>query len=175
MSDHAAVLWLTGLSGAGKTTLARALEPALRLRCRGVEILDGDLVRAHLSRDLGFSRQDRDTHVLRVAYVAQLLARNGVTVIVAAISPYRATREQARAMFERFVEVHVATPLEECIRRDVKGLYARAMAGELSHFTGISDPYEAPRAPELVLDTSALSVDDCVARTVENLEKLGYL
>jgi len=170
-----AVVWLTGLSGAGKSTLAESLVPRLRALGKKVELLDGDVVRTHLSKGLGFSREDRDTHVGRVAFVAHLLARNGVVVVVAAISPVRETRERARTLIGDFVEVHVATPLEECIKRDVKGLYKRAMAGEIPQFTGISDPYEAPLAPELVLDTSGLSLDASVARIVARLGELGYL
>jgi adenylyl-sulfate kinase len=169
------VVWLTGLSGAGKSTVAQHLAPRLRALGKRVELLDGDVVRTHLSKGLGFSREDRDTHVGRVAFVAHLLARNGVTVLVAAISPVRETRDRARSLIGDFLEVHVSTPLEECIKRDVKGLYKRAMAGEIPQFTGISDPYEAPIAPDLVVDTSALSLEGAVGRIVEKLGELGYL
>ncbi|MDP9035580.1 MAG: adenylyl-sulfate kinase [Myxococcota bacterium] len=169
------VLWLTGLSGAGKSTLATALAPRLRILGKKVELLDGDVVRTHLSSGLGFSREDRNTNVARIAFVAHLLARNGVTVIVAAISPFRAGRDSAREMIGDFVEIHVAPPLEECIRRDVKGLYARAIAGKVQNFTGISDPYEEPLSPELRIDTSALSIEDGVTRIVSKLRQLGYL
>jgi adenylyl-sulfate kinase len=170
-----AVLWFTGLSGSGKSTLADAVAPRLRATGKRVEILDGDEVRTHLSRGLGFSREDREVNVARIAFVAHLLARNGVFVITAAISPYRATRDDARRLIGDFVEIHVATPIEECIRRDVKGLYRRALAGELERFTGISDPYEAPVSPELRLDTSTLDVDAGVARILSRLRELGYL
>jgi adenylyl-sulfate kinase len=137
----AAVLWFTGLSCSGKTTLAEVVAAKIRARGEKAEVLDGDAVRATLSTELGFSRADRDTHVLRLAYVAHLLSRNGVFVAVAAISPYRHARAEARAMVGAFVEIHMMTPLEECIKRDVRGLYARAIRGEIAHFTGISDPY----------------------------------
>ncbi len=149
--------------------------PRLRALGKRVEFLDGDAVRTHLSRGLGFSREDRDTNIARIAYVAHLLARNGVIVLVAAISPFRETRERARALIGDFVEIHVAPPLEECIRRDVKGLYAKAIAGEIQQFTGISDPYEAPVDPELKIDTSKGSVDDAVAKILAKLRDLGYL
>jgi len=174
-SDTGVVLWFTGLSGAGKSTLAEALEPKLRAYGRKTELLDGDIVRTHLSKGLGFSREDRDTNIARIALVAHLLARNGVTVLVAAISPFREARERARALIGDFVEIHVAAPLEECIARDVKGLYRQAMAGEIPYFTGISDPYEEPPSPEIRLDTATLTVDQGVARIVTKLCELGYL
>src|SRR5580704_9865246 len=152
------VLWLTGLSGAGKSTIVRALAPQLEELGKRVEILDGDVVRAHLSGDLGFSRKDRDTNIARIAFVAHLLARNGVIVLVAAISPFRDARDKARRQIGDFVEVHVAPPLDECIKRDVKGLYKKALAGEIQQFTGVNDPYEAPLTPELEIDTSKVSV-----------------
>jgi adenylylsulfate kinase len=174
-SNDGVVIWLTGLPGAGKSTLAQALAPRLRANGRRVEILDGDAVRAHLSKGLGFSREDRDTNIARIAFVAHLLARNGVAVLVAAISPFRRARDEARALIGDFVEVHVAPPLEECIRRDVKGLYAKAMAGEIRAFTGIGDPYEEPVSPELRIDTSLVSVARSTARILAKLSELGYL
>jgi adenylyl-sulfate kinase len=167
------VVWLTGLSGAGKSTLADAL--AVRLRAAGekVEVLDGDAVREHLSRGLGFSREDRDTNVRRIAYVAKLLARNGVAVIVAAISPYRAIRDEARAEIERFFEVHVHCSIDELVRRDTKGLYARALAGTLSSFTGVSDPYEEPLAAEVTVRTDRESLDESVSRILAVLDSRG--
>jgi adenylyl-sulfate kinase len=169
------VIWFTGLSGSGKSTLAEAVAPKLRAHGKKVEVLDGDVVRTHLSKGLGFSREDRDINVARIAFVAHLLARNGVVVITAAISPFRETRDKARALIGDFVEVHVAPPLDECIKRDVKGLYKKAVAGEIEQFTGISDPYEDPLAPELRIDTSAVSVDEGVARILAKLRELGYL
>lgn len=175
-SERGFVVWLTGLSGAGKSTIATALAAELQTRGRRrVELLDGDVVREHLSRGLGFSREDRDENVARIAFVAHLLARNGVAVVVSAISPYREARESARRTIGDFVEVHVAPPLEECIRRDVKGLYARAIAGEIPSFTGVSDPYEAPSNPEITVDTSVLDLPSSVACVTSALAALGYL
>ena len=169
------VIWFTGLSGAGKSTLAEAVAPKLKHHGKRVEILDGDVVRTNLSKGLGFSREDRDTNIARIAFVAHLLARNGVVVITAAISPFRETRDSARKLIGDFVEVHVAPPLEECIRRDVKGLYKKAIAGEVKQFTGISDPYEEPLSPELKIDTSVVTVDEGAARILNKLRELGYL
>lgn len=174
--ERGAVLWFTGLSGAGKSTLADAVAPQLRAAGKRVESLDGDVVRTHLSKGLGFGREDRETNVARIAFVAHLLQRNGVFAIVSAISPYRSMRDSARRLIEPdFVEIHVAPPLEECIRRDVKGLYAKAIAGEIKEFTGISDPYEPPESPELVLDTSRLTVEQAAARVLDRLRELGFL
>lgn len=169
------VVWLTGLSGAGKSTITDALVPELRAAGRKVEVLDGDVVRTHLSKGLGFSREDRDLNVARIAFVAHLLARNGVAVIVAAVSPYRAAREDARRLIGDFVEVHVAPPLEECIKRDTKGLYGKALAGEIQQFTGVSDPYEPPTSAELVLDTSKIDVATAVASVKGALAARGYI
>jgi adenylylsulfate kinase len=169
------VLWFTGLSGAGKSTLAEALAPKLREYGRRLEVLDGDVVRTHLSKGLGFSRQDRHINVARIAFVAHLLARNGVVVLVAAISPFRDARDYARALIGDFVEIHVAPPLEECIKRDVKGLYKKAMAGEIPHFTGISDPYEEPLSPELRIDTRTFSVEEGAEQILGRMRELGYL
>lgn len=169
------MVWLTGLSGAGKSTITEALAPELRAAGRKVEVLDGDVVRTHLSKGLGFSREDRDLNVARIAFVAHLLARNGVAVIVAAVSPYRRARRDARLLIGEFVEVHVAPPLEECIRRDTKGLYEKALAGEIGQFTGVSDPYEPPEDAELVLDTSQIDVATAVARVKGVLEARGYI
>ncbi len=169
------MVWLTGLSGAGKSTIADALAPELLAAGKRVEVLDGDVVRTHLSRGLGFSREDRDLNIARIAFVAHLLARNGVVVVVSAISPYRSTREAARATIGDFVEVHVAPPLEECVRRDTKGLYKKALAGEIPQFTGVSDPYEVPDAPEITLDTSTIDVRVAVQRVKAKLVELGYL
>ena len=168
-------LWLTGLSGAGKSTIAEAIAPVLRGRGLRVEVLDGDVVRTNLSKGLGFSKEDRDTNIRRIGFVAELLARNGVAVIVAAISPYRAVREEVRVQIGDFVEVYVRCSLEELTRRDVKGLYAKALRGELPNFTGVSDPYEEPPAPEVTVDSEREAVDESVARILAALEQRGYL
>jgi len=168
-------LWLTGLSGAGKSTLAAAVAAELRRHGIGVEVLDGDEVRQNLSQGLGFSRADRDTNIRRIGYVAKLLARNGVAVITAAISPYRAVRDEVRKEIGDFVEVYVRASLEECVRRDAKGLYRRALAGEIPQFTGVSDPYEEPLAPELVVDTERERVEQSAGRVLQRLIELGHL
>ena len=168
-------LWFTGLSGAGKSTLAAAVSAELRGRGIPVEVLDGDEVRQNLSKGLGFSREDRDTNIRRIGYVAKLLARNGVAVITAAISPYRGIRDAVREEIGAFVEVYVKASLDECIRRDTKGLYARALAGEIPQFTGVSDPYEEPLAAELVIDTECEEIADSASRVVDRLLELGHL
>jgi adenylyl-sulfate kinase len=164
------VLWLTGLSGAGKSTVAAKLGPALAERGHRVELLDGDEVRTNLCQGLGFSRADRDTNIARIGYVANKLAKHGVAVLVAAISPYRQARDQVRASVDSFVEVYVAAPVSTCAERDPKGLYAKALAGQISHFTGVSDPYEPPPDPELILHTDTESVDDSVHQVLTWLE-----
>ena len=174
-SNTGFVLWLTGMSGAGKSTLSERLAADLSARDIPVELLDGDEVREHLSKGLGFSREDRDTNVLRIGFVAKLLASHGVVAIVAAISPYREARAQAREMADRFVEVHVDCPLERLEERDVKGLYARARAGEIERFTGISDPYEAPERPEIRVDSSAQTVDQSLSSIVDWLDRHSLL
>lgn len=173
--DRGFTLWFTGLSGAGKSTLARQVESELRARGHRVELLDGDVVRTHLSKGLGFSREDRDTNILRIGFVCGLLSRNGVIAISAAISPYRDVRDHVRAEIGDFVEVYVDTPLEECIRRDVKGLYRQALDGQILAFTGVSDPYEPPLAPEITVHTTGQSVADSVAHILAWLETRGYV
>ena len=172
------ILWFTGLSGAGKSTLSRALAPDIAAE-RAVEVLDGDEVRTHLSKGLGFSREDRDTNVHRIGFVARLLARNGTAVVTAAISPYADTRAEVRALAEAdgvaFVEVYARASLESLAARDPKGLYRRALAGEIPHFTGVSDPYEPPHAPEVVVDTDAEPPERSAARILAHLRDRGLL
>lgn len=162
---------MTGLPCSGKSTLASALAPRLRELGKNVEVLDGDVVRTHLSKGLGFSREDRDTNIRRIGFVCHLLSRNGVVAIGAAISPYREVRAELRAMIPDFVELYVKAPLQECIRRDVKGMYARALAGELKEFTGISDPYEEPAVPEIVVETGRMGVDESVEHVLAELAR----
>jgi adenylyl-sulfate kinase len=168
-------VWFTGLSGAGKTTLSGRVAEAIRARGKYVEVLDGDVVRTNLSKGLGFSREDRDTNIRRIGFVARLLTRNDVAVVVAAISPYRAVRDAVRGEIGSFVEVFVRCPVEELIRRDVKGLYERALRGEVTQFTGVSDPYEEPLDPEVVVETDRESVEESVGKVVAALERLGHL
>ena len=169
------ILWFTGLSGSGKTTITKALEPELKARGCKVEILDGDVVRTNLSKGLGFSQEDRDTNIRRIGFVAHLLSRNGVAAMTAAISPYRAIRDEIRAMEPNFVEVYITAPLEVCEGRDVKGLYAKARAGEIKGFTGIDDPYEEPVNPEIICYTERESVEESVKKVLSKLEELGYI
>jgi adenylylsulfate kinase len=169
-------VWFTGLSGAGKSTVAEMLYHELQARQMKTEILDGDVVRQNLSKGLGFSKEDRDTNVLRIGFVAELLTRNGVATICCPISPYKETRDQVRAMIGEFVEVYVHATLDELSRnRDPKGLYKKALAGEIKGFTGVDDPYEVPERPELVLDTMVESPAGSLERTLTKLQELGYL
>jgi adenylyl-sulfate kinase len=169
-------VWLTGLSGAGKTTIGHAVAAELERRGLHVELLDGDVVRTHLSKGLGFSHEDRDTNIERIGWVASRLTRHGAAVVVAAISPYDATRKKVRALIEDqgpFVEVWVKASVEECARRDAKGLYAKAYAGEIEHFTGVDDPYEEPDDAEIVADTVSLAPEESIAFVLGELERLG--
>ena len=172
-------LWFTGLSGAGKTTLTEAILPHLRASGARVEVLDGDEVRTNLSKGLGFSKEDRDTNIRRIGYVGRLLSRNGVGVIAAAISPYREIRDEVRRAVEAdgaaFVEVYVKASLEALIARDVKGLYKKAIAGEIKQFTGISDPYEEPLAPEVTIESDRETVEESAAKLIAKLEDLGLI
>ena len=168
-------MWFTGLSGAGKTTISEIVEHELRERERRVEVLDGDIVRTNLSKGLTFSREDRNINVLRIGFVANLLTRNGVGVIVSAISPYKEARDQVRRRIVDFVEVFVDAPLEVCAERDVKGLYKKAFSGEIEQFTGVSDPYEPPNAPDLVLKTDEETPEESARKVIEKLEFFGYL
>ena len=174
--DHGFVVWFTGLSGSGKTTLSRMLDEEFRTRGRRVEVLDGDVVRTHFSKDLGFSKTDRATNIRRIGFVCQILSRNGVVAIAAAISPYRDIREEVRVNCgNRFVEIYVKCTLAVLLQRDDKGLYRRALAGEIPNFTGISDPYEEPSHPEITVETDRETPEESNATIVKGLEELGYL
>jgi adenylyl-sulfate kinase len=179
MRDKAFVLWFTGMSGAGKSTLSVPVVERLRQAGHKVELLDGDEVRTYLSKGLGFSKEDRDTNVRRIGYVAELLARNGVIAVTAAISPYRDVRDEVRARVlahgAGFCEVYMACPIEVLAERDVKGLYRKALAGEIPHFTGVSDPYEPPLAPEVTVDSSKDRLEDSIERVVGTLRQQGYI
>ena len=168
-------IWLTGLSGAGKSTIADELVGDLRGRGRNVELLDGDVVRTNLSKGLGFSKEDRDTNIRRIGFVSKLLTRNGVTSIVAAISPYKDVRDEVREQIGDFVEVFVKCSLDELVKRDVKGLYEKAIKGEIKNFTGVSDPYEEPENPEVVVNTETEELGESVAKVLDTLTKLGYI
>jgi adenylylsulfate kinase len=173
--DRGCVIWFTGLSGSGKTTIAHEVENTLLEAGVPIEILDGDVVRENLSKGLGFSKEDRDINIRRIAFIAHLLQRNGTFVITAAISPYRTIREEARAMIKDFVEVHAEAPLEICEERDVKGLYAKARAGEIKGFTGIDDPYEPPSNPEVTCHTDKESIDESAKKVMDKLVELKFV
>lgn len=175
MGQDGFTVWFTGLSGAGKTAIADRLVPLLRDRGLKVELLDGDVVRTNLSKGLGFSKEDRDTNIRRIGFVCNLLTRNGVVAIGAAISPYRDVRDEVRADIGRFVEVFVKCPLDVLQERDVKGLYAKALRGEIANFTGVSDPYEDPLNPEVVIESDKETEEESLAKVVAKLEELGYL
>lgn len=166
-------IWLTGLSGSGKSTIAKLL--AEKLQHRRVELLDGDEIRQNISKGLGYSKEDRDTNIRRIGYVAHVLSRNGIIVIVSAISPYKAIREENRRLIKDFIEVYVNCPIEICEKRDVKGLYKKARAGEIPQFTGISDPYEPPDSPEVICYTAEESPEVCAEKIINKAKELGYL
>ncbi|CAA9238232.1 Adenylylsulfate kinase [uncultured Coleofasciculus sp.] len=169
-------IWFTGLSGAGKTTISRAIEQALQSKgYKRIEILDGDVVRQNLTKGLGFSKEDRDENIRRVGFVANILTRNQVIVLVSAISPYQEIRQEVRERIGNFVEVYVNAPLTVCEQRDVKGLYKKARAGEIKNFTGIDDPYEPPLNPEVECRTDLESLEESVAKVLAKLQELGYL
>ena len=168
-------LWFTGLSGSGKTAIAKLVAQQLIDRGLKVERLDGDIVRQSLTRDLGFSKEDRDKNIERVTFVAKLLTRNGVAVLCSFISPYRERRAKSRQEIGEFIEVYVECPVEECARRDVKGLYAKAFAGEIENFTGVSDPYEEPENPEIVCHTAQETPEESVAKIIAHLEEQGHV
>jgi adenylylsulfate kinase len=175
MNQRGVTIWFTGLSGAGKTTITQALAKTLKDKECKLEILDGDIVRQNLTKGLGFSKEDRDENIRRIGFVSHLLTRNGVVVLVSAISPYREIREEVRQKIGDFLEVYVNAPLATCEERDVKGLYKRARAGEIIGFTGIDDPYEPPLNPEVECRTDQEELSESVAKVLQKLEELGYL
>ena len=175
MNQSGAAVWFTGFSGAGKSTIADALTEELNSKGYKLEVLDGDEVRENLTKDLGFSKEDRDTNIRRIGFVARLLARNGVIVLVPVISPYRAIREEMRANIDNFVEVFVNAPLSVCEERDVKGLYKKVRAGQIKQFTGIDDPYEPPTNPEVECRTDLEELPESVAKITNKLKELGYI
>jgi len=175
MNQRGVTIWFTGLSGAGKTTITQALAKTLQEKECKLEVLDGDIVRQNLTKGLGFSKEDRDENIRRIGFVSHLLTRNGVIVLVSAISPYRAIREEVRQKVGDFLEIYVNAPLATCEERDVKGLYKRARAGEILGFTGIDDPYEPPLNPEVECRTDQEELSESVAKVLQKLEELGYL
>ena len=175
MEQKGFTLWFTGLSGAGKSTLARLVESELIGRGHKVEVLDGDVIRTNLSKGLGFSKEDRDTNIRRIGFVCNLLTRNQVVAIAAAISPYREVRDEVRRDIGTFVEVYVKCPIDVLAERDVKGLYKKALAGEIKNFTGVDDPYEAPPAPEVIVETDLESAEESAARIIAKLEQLSLV
>jgi adenylylsulfate kinase len=176
LDQHGCTVWFTGLSGAGKSTLANLIENQLRSRGLRVEVLDGDVIRTHLSKGLGFSKADRDTNIRRIGWVCEVLSRNGVVAIAAAISPYREIRDEVRGKIGRFVEVYVTAPIDVLAGRDVKGLYKKAVAGEIKNFTGVDDPYEPPLNPEVVCHTDGSETpEESAAKVLRKLEELGYV
>jgi adenylyl-sulfate kinase len=175
MKHEGFTIWFTGMSGAGKSTLAERMMERLRENNAKAELLDGDIVRTNLSQGLGFSKEDRDTNILRIGFVSQLLSRNGVIVVVAAISPYRETREEVKRRSGNFVEVFVDCPLDVLVARDTKGLYKRALSGEIGHFTGVSDPYEPPSDPCVVVRSDRESIDESLDKIWRELESRGLM
>jgi adenylylsulfate kinase len=175
MANVGFTIWFTGLSGSGKSTLSEILEQRLQAHGHNVEIMDGDIVRTHLSKGLGFSREDRDTNIKRIAFVCNLLSRNGVICISAAIAPYREARAWAREHIGNFVEIYVKCPLDVCRARDVKGLYKLVDEGKIKNFTGVDDPYEEPEHPELVVETDKETIEESISRIFAKLEELGYI
>ena len=168
-------VWFTGLPCSGKTTIADKLAPILREKGKNVERLDGDIVRKGLTRDLGFSKEDRDMNIERVTFVAKLLSRNSVIVLATFVSPYIERRRKTREEIGEYIEVYVKASVEECIKRDVKGMYKKALAGEIKNFTGVDDPYEAPASPEIIVDTDYETVDESVEKVLKLMKKLRYI
>jgi len=168
-------VWFTGLPSSGKSTLAKVLRDEIEKKNRHVEILDGDEVRLRLSKGLGFSKEDRDENIRRISYVAKIITRCGAVALTCAISPYKSIRQEARQEIQDFIEVFVDCELEQCIKRDLKGLYKKALSGEIKNFTGISDPYEKPDSPEITVNTSSETIEQSLKIIVNGLIKLGHL
>src|SRR5215831_13967160 len=175
MAKKGFTLWFTGLSGAGKTTLARLVEAEIKARGHRVEVLDGDIIRTNLSKGLGFSKEDRDTNIRRIGFVCNLLSRNGVVAIAAAISPYRQIRDELRNEIGDFIEVYAHCPIDILAERDVKGLYKKALAGEIKHFTGVDDPYEEPYSPEVIVNTDVELPEESAGKILARLEELDLI
>jgi adenylylsulfate kinase len=176
MNHKGFTLWFTGLPCSGKTTVSNGVAKRLKVMgCKYTEILDGDLVRQSLTKDLGFSKEDRDRNIESVTFIAKLLSRNGVATLVAFVSPYREKRQKARQETTNFIEVYVKCPLYECIKRDIKGMYKKAMAGKIRYFTGINDPYEEPENPEIILDTEKESIEESVTKVIDKLKDLNLI
>ncbi|MEO1590015.1 MAG: adenylyl-sulfate kinase [Cyanobacteria bacterium J06632_22] len=175
MEHRGVTVWFTGLSGSGKTTITQALAAKLREMDVKLEVLDGDIVRTNLTKGLGFSKEDRDENIRRIGFVSHLLTRNGVIVLVSAISPYKSVRDEVRDRIGDFVEVYASAPVEVCEERDVKGLYAKARSGEIKNFTGVSDPYEAPDNPEVNCETQSETLEESVNKVFSKLEEMGYI
>lgn len=173
MGQRGLTIWFTGLSGAGKSTISCAVEKELRACGYRVEVLDGDVIRKNLTKDLGFSKEDRNENIRRIGFVAHLLSKNGVIVLVSVIAPYRKSREKVRNQIDNFIEVYVNASLEVCEKRDVKGLYEKARAGEIKHFTGIDDPYEPPLFPDVECNTEIESLEESVAKVLNKLKEIG--
>ena len=174
-TERGFTIWFTGLSGAGKTTVSILVGEILRKRGKKVETLDGDVVRQNLSKGLGFSKEDRDINIRRIGFVCHLLSRNGIVAIGAAISPYRAIRQENRELIGDFIEVYARCPIEVLTERDAKGLYKKALAGEIKNFTGVNDPYEPPENPEVIFDSDKETPEESAAKVIAKIEELGYL
>ncbi len=174
-TDQGFTLWVTGLSGAGKTTVSKIVADKLKERGRKVEVLDGDVIRRNLSKGLGYSKEDRDTNIRRIGFVCNLLSRNGVVAVAAAISPYESVRQENRKLIGNYIEVHARCSMDVLVERDVKGLYKKALAGEIKNFTGVSDPYEEPVNPEVVIDSDKETDEESVNKVLAKIEELGYI
>ncbi len=175
MTEKGFTVWFTGLSGAGKTTISKLVAEKLKNRGKKVEVLDGDIVRQNLSKGLGFSKEDRDINIRRIGFVCHLLSRNGIVAVAAAISPYKEIRKENRELIGDYIEVHARCPIEVLTERDAKGLYKKALAGEIKNFTGVNDPYEEPENPEVIFDSDKETPEESAQKVIAKIEELGYL